>query len=60
MVSLFGKGHEFRDGDGNLICRAARDIYPGDPISQKQFKDWQVPEPVVGEIIPALLAKVLL
>lgn len=57
---IFREGHEFRDNNGKLICRAARDIWTGEAIQQNQFKDWQVAEPIVGESLPAGLAKVLL
>ena len=56
----FLEGHEFRDREGNLVCRAARDIYPGEGIWRDQFKDWQVPEPVLGQLLPSPLANALL
>jgi hypothetical protein len=57
---IFREGHEFRDDNGNLICRAARDIFPGETLSKDQFKDWQVAEPLVGEMLPPSIAKALL
>lgn len=48
MEIAFHEGHEFKDANGNLICRAARDIYPGEGIHFDQLKDWQVPMPKPG------------
>jgi hypothetical protein len=60
MKARFLEGHEFRDREGNLVCRAARDIYPGEGIWRDQFKDWQVPQPVLGEVLPFQVAEAVL
>lgn len=56
---IFREGHEFRDSEGKLICRAARDIWQNESVTPDQFKDWQIDEPRMGEILPLGLVKAL-
>lgn len=52
---VFRKGHEFRDGEGNLVGTMARDVRRYDGVSSRDVILPDGEHPVAGSVIPAAI-----
>ncbi len=51
-MAVYAKtGERITDEDGNTVCFVARDITREEPLSVRDFRDWQVPAPSYGEAV---------